>query len=86
MALMRTPLAGKMRLRESMCSAPSCVIIDGLQPLVRPLNAFMAAEVEAFEYHEKDWTGTLQSRIQGWCGRAAVRGAGGLVIWLRRRQ
>jgi hypothetical protein len=87
MALMRTPLAGKMRLRESMCSTPSCVIIDGLQPLVRPLNAFMAAEVEAFEYHQKDWTGTLASRMQDWGVECrGARDRGGLVIWLRRRQ
>jgi hypothetical protein len=87
-ALMRTPLAGKMMLRESGCSAPRCVIIDGLQPLIRPLNAFMAAEVEAFEFHRKDWSGTLASRQQGWCARgtAVPREGGGLVIWLRRRQ
>jgi hypothetical protein len=87
-ALMRTALGGKMRLRESGCSAPRCVLIDGLQPLLRPLNAFIAAEVEAFEYHEKDWTGTLASRYQLACSRgmAAPRGAGGIVIWLRRRQ
>jgi hypothetical protein len=86
-ALMRTPLGGKMRLRESMCSTPTCVIIDGLQPLVRPLNAFTAAEVEAFEYHEKDWTGTLASRQGMACRRnASMRIAGGYVIWLRKRQ
>ena len=76
-----------MQLRESGCSVPRCIIIDGLQPIIRPLNAFTAAEVETFEYHEKDWSGTLRSRYQGACGRgmAAPTGAGGLVIWLRRR-
>lgn len=84
LALMRTPLAGKMRLRESDCSAPRCMIIDGLQPLIRPLNAFMAAEVEAFEYHEKDWTGTITLRRGVWCGRGGARDSGGYVIWLRK--
>jgi hypothetical protein len=85
-ALMRTTLAGKMSLRESGCSTPRCVIIDGLQPLQRPLNAFMAAEVEAFEYHQKDWSGTLASRMQDGCFMRVARDAGGIVIWLRRRQ
>ncbi len=85
-ALIRTPLAGKMMLRESGCSAPRCVIIDGLQPLVRPLNAYMASEVEAFEFHLKDWSGTLHDRMGVWCGgHAGARDAGGLVIWLRRQ-
>ena len=86
-ALMRTPVAGKMGLRESGCSAPRCIIIDGLQPIIRPLNAFTAAEVETFEYHEKDWSGTLRSRYQGWCGRGMTAPSGaGIVIWLRRQQ
>lgn len=86
-ALMRVGLGGKMRLRESDCSLPRCVIIDGLQPLVRPLNAFMAGEVEAFEFHAKDWTGTIASRKGLFCGpRSGVSDAGGYVIWLRRRQ
>jgi hypothetical protein len=85
-ALMRTPLAGKMGLRESGCSAPVCVLVDGLQPLVRPLNAFMAVEVEAFEFHKQDWTGTLRARMGDWCGRQVRRDVGGFVIWLRRRQ
>ena len=84
-ALMRTTLAGKMGLRESGCGTPRCVIIDGLQPLQRPLNAFMAAEVEAFEYHQKDWSGTLASRIQDACFMRVARDQGGFVIWLRRR-
>jgi hypothetical protein len=85
-AIMRTAVGGKMQLRESGCSVPRCVIIDGLKPLIRPLNSFMAAEVETFEYHEKDWSGTLKSRYQSACGRGIVaRGfAGGIVIWLRR--
>lgn len=87
-ALMRTPAGGKMQLRESGCSVPRCIIIDGLQPIIRPLNAFTAAEVETFEYHERDWSGTLRSRYQSACGRgmAASTGAGGLVIWLRRQR
>lgn len=85
-ALMRTPLAGKMQLRESGCGSLRCVIIDGLQPLQRPLNAFMASEVEAFEFHQKDWSGTLASRMQDGCFMRVARDAGGLVIWLRRRQ
>lgn len=85
-ALMRTTLAGKMQLRESGCSTPRCVIIDGLQPLQRPLNAFMAAEVEAFEFHLKDWSGTLRSRMQDGCFMRTTRDQGGVVIWLRRRQ
>jgi hypothetical protein len=84
-ALMRTPLAGKMRLRESMCNTPSCVIIDGLQPLLRPLNSYKASEVEAFEYHVKDWTGTIRSREGAWCQRGYLpRDAGGFVLWLRK--
>jgi len=87
-ALMRLGLGGKMGLRESACSLPKCVLIDGLQPLLRPLNAFLAREVEAFEYHQKDWSGTLAARMQGWCsrGRAPARDAGGYVLWLRKRQ
>ena len=86
-AIMRTPLAGKIGLRESGCSLVRCVLIDGVQPLLRPLNAFNAAEVETFEFHTKDWSGTLASRYQGACGRgmAAPRGGGGIVIWLRRQ-
>jgi hypothetical protein len=86
-ALMRTAVGGKMQLRESGCSLLRCVIIDGLQPIMRPLNSFTAAEVETFEYHEKDLSGTLASRYQGACtrGMAAARGAGGIVIWLRRQ-
>lgn len=85
-ALMRTPLGGKMELRESGCSKERCMIIDGLQPLMRPLNAFMAVEVEAFEFHRKDWSGTLHDRMGVWCGRAGARDAGGYVIWLRPRR
>ena len=85
-AIMRTPLAGKMGLRESACSAPRCILVDGLQHIVRPLNAFTAAEVEAFEFHPKDWSGTLAPRLQG-CMRSGgvARDLGGLVVWLRRR-
>jgi hypothetical protein len=87
-ALMRTPLAGKMRLTERACGNERCFIIDGLQPLLRTLNSFTAAEVEAFEFHAKDWSGTLASRQQGWCSRGGspARDAGGMVIWLRKRQ
>ena len=86
-ALMRTAAGGKMQLRESGCSVPRCVLIDGLQPLIRPLNAFTAAEVETFEYHQKDWSETLRSRYQGACGRgmSAPSGGGGIVIWLKRQ-
>jgi hypothetical protein len=85
-AIMRTAVGGKMQLHESGCSAPRCVIIDGLRPLIRPLNAFTAAEVETFEFHVKDWSGTLRSRYQSACGRGIVApgAAGGIVIWLRR--
>lgn len=84
-ALLRTPLAGKMRLTERACSMVRCVIINGLLPLLRPLNAFVAAEVEAFEYHEKDWSGTLSSRQGVWCNsRGGARDAGGYVVWLRK--
>ena len=75
-----------MRLREDSCNAPSCVIIDGLQPLLRTLNSFKASEVEAFEYHAKDWSGTIASRKGLWCGRNVPRDAGGLVLWLRKPQ
>jgi hypothetical protein len=86
-AIMRTAVGGKMQLRESGCSVPRCILIDGVEPLIRPLNAFTAAEVETFEYHAKDCSQTLRSRYQGACGRgmSAPNGAGGLVIWLRRR-
>ncbi|HEX6316855.1 MAG TPA: carboxypeptidase regulatory-like domain-containing protein [Gemmatimonadaceae bacterium] len=85
-AIMRTTLGGKMALRESDCSLPRCVLIDGLQPLIRPLNAFMAVEVEAFEFHRRDWSGTLASRIKNSCARAGVSDQGGFVVWMRRRQ
>ena len=86
-ALMRTPLAGKMRLREGSCESPYCVIIDGLKPLFRTLNSFKASEVEAFEFHKKDWTGTIASRTGTWChNRNLPRDAGGIVLWLRKRQ
>lgn len=85
-AIMRTPLAGKMQLRESMCSQPYCVLIDGLQPTIRPLNHFMAAEVETFEFHPRDLTGTLRHRFGAYCnGQPGSRGGGGLVVWLRKR-
>lgn len=84
-ALMRTPLAGKMRMRESMCDTPRCIIIDGLQPLFRSLGSYQASEVEAFEYHVKDWSGTLSSREGAWCHRKNLpRDAGGVVLWLRK--
>jgi hypothetical protein len=84
-ALMRTPLAGKMGLNELGCSVPRCILIDGLQPVRRPLNLFDASEVEAFEFHRKDWSGTLASRIQAACGGLPPRDVGGMVIWLRKR-
>ena len=61
-ALMRTPAAASMELRESHCPQPQCIIIDGLQPVIRPLNSFLAAEVEAVEFHRRDLTGTINSR------------------------
>jgi carboxypeptidase family protein len=86
-AILRTPLAGKMRLRPEACTGGlQCFLVDGLQPLLRPFNYFMASEVEAFEYHEKDWTGTIANRKGDWCGRVRGRDAGGLVVWLRKRQ
>jgi hypothetical protein len=86
-AILRTPLAGKMRLRPDACTGGlQCFLVDGLQPLLRPFNYFMAREVEAFEYHQKDWTGTIANRKGDWCGRAVARDAGGLVVWLRKRQ
>jgi hypothetical protein len=84
-ALMRSPAAGKMRLRESACDTPRCVIIDGLQPLIRSLNSYKASEVEAFEYRAKDWSVTIASREGAWCHRRNLpRDAGGLVLWLRK--
>jgi hypothetical protein len=86
-ALMRLPAGGKMRLTERGCSTLRCMIVDGLQPTLRPLYVFKASEVEAFEYHEKDWTGSLASRMQDWGMECrGSRDRGGLVIWLRRRQ
>ena len=61
-ALMRTAAAASMELRESHCPQPQCIIIDGLQPVIRPLNSFLAAEVEAVEFHRRDMTGTINSR------------------------
>jgi hypothetical protein len=86
-ALTRTAAGGTMQLRERGCSTPRCVLIDGVNPTVQPLNAFQAAEVEAFEYHPRDLTGTIASRVGLLCGfdRPAGRNAGGVVIWLRRR-
>lgn len=84
-ALMRLPVAGKIRLKESMCDTPRCVIIDGLQPLLRSLNSYKASEVEALEYHAKDWSGTISSREGVWCHRRNLpRDAGGFVLWLRK--
>lgn len=88
-ALMRTPAASSMQLRESECSVPRCIVVDGLQPRILPLNMFKAAEVEAFEYHPRDLTGTLAHRIGLMCSRRALgtsRATGGFVVWLRRRQ
>jgi hypothetical protein len=83
-ALMRTPLAGKMRLNERACGLSRCILIDGLQPITRPLNHFMAAEVEAFEFHTKDWSGSLHDRYGIGCHSGpGPRDAGGIVIWLR---
>jgi Carboxypeptidase regulatory-like domain len=88
-ALMRTGAAASMRLVESMCHQPACVLIDGKDLILRPLNAFLAKEVEAFEYHPRDQTGTIASR--GKCisqfipGEARALGQGGIVVWLRRR-
>lgn len=82
-ALMRTPLGGKMKLTERSCGMVQCFIIDGLLPLIRPLNSFMAAEVEAFEYHQKDWTGSLASRRGDHMECRSGRDGGGMVIWLR---
>jgi hypothetical protein len=88
-ALMRTPAASSMQLRESECSVPRCIVVDGLQPQILPLNMFKAAEVETFEYHPRDLTGTLAHRIGLMCNRRALgasRATGGFVVWLRRRQ
>lgn len=38
---------------------------SGASVISRRSSKYMAAEVEAFEYHQKDWTGTLASRMQG---------------------
>ena len=85
-ARLRTPVAGKMKLRSpAMCDTPVCVIIDGLNPLLRALNSYKASEIEAFEYHAKDWTGTISSREGAWCHRRNLpRDAGGIVLWLRK--
>jgi hypothetical protein len=86
-ALMRTPAAGRMRLREDACGSPRCILINGTRPIVQPLNAFMAAEVEAFEYHQSDWSGTLASRYGLFCGGGGGRrDGGGTVIWLRKEK
>lgn len=88
-ALMRTAAAGKMQLRESECSLVRCVIIDGERPLLRPLTAFLAAEVEAFEYHWRDQTGTINSRTGLMCNRSArdpSKLGGGVVIWMRKEK
>lgn len=83
-ALRRLPIAGKMRLDERQCGTARCFLINGLRPELRTLNSYMAAEVEAFEFHTKDWTGSLHDRFGVWCGRPGPRDMGGMVIWLRR--
>jgi len=87
-ALIRTPAGAKLSLRESACSsvAPTCVLEDGLRPLMRPLTAYLADEVEAVEMHPRDQTGSIASRVGLMCGgRSISRFGGGVVIWLRRR-
>jgi len=73
-ALMRTPAAASMELRESHCPQPQCIIIDGLQPVIRPLNTFLAAEVEAVEFHRRDLTGTINSRKGVACSARVLSG------------
>jgi hypothetical protein len=88
-ALMRTPAASSMQLRESECSVPRCIVMDGLRPQILPLNLIKADEVEVFEYHPRDLTGTIANRIGLMCDRRALgasRVNGGFVVWLRRRQ
>ncbi|NUQ13286.1 MAG: carboxypeptidase regulatory-like domain-containing protein [Gemmatimonadaceae bacterium] len=85
-ALMRTPAGAKMEMRERDCGGAACVLEDGLRPLIRPLDAYRAAEVEAVEIHRRDQTGTLGSRIGLMCGRGVTssRFTGGIVVWMRR--
>jgi hypothetical protein len=88
-ALMRSPSAGRMQLRETECGLMRCIIVDGERPLLRPLNAFTASDVEAFEYYERDETRTLVLRRGLMCGRVPTNGprnAGGYVIWLRKER
>ncbi|HEY5547509.1 MAG TPA: carboxypeptidase-like regulatory domain-containing protein [Gemmatimonadaceae bacterium] len=88
-ALMRTPAASSMQLRESECSVPRCIVMDGLRPQILPLNLINADEVEAFEYHPRDLTGTIANRTGLMCNRRALgasKATGGFVVWLRRHQ
>lgn len=87
-ALIRTPAGVKRRMDERHCMGGAvCVLEDGLRPLLRPLTAYLASDVEAVEMHPRDQTGTIASRMGQMCGGYRPgRNAGGIVIWLRRRQ
>jgi len=75
-------------MTERSCAGAMCVLIDGLQPLVRPLASFLASEVESVEMHPRDQTGTIASRIGRMCTGFynPTRFNGGIVIWMRRQQ
>lgn len=74
------------------CTDPTCILINGLRPVMRPLMSFRANEVEAIEYFPgySDWSGTIHSRTTTVCTLVGFRRAGGpgghpggWVIWLR---
>jgi Carboxypeptidase regulatory-like domain len=71
---------------------PVCILLNGDRPVLRPLSAYRASEVEALEYFppNSDWSGTILARGAHMCyGQyRGSRGPGhsptGFVIWLRK--
>lgn len=76
--------------RGTWCTEPTCILINGLDPVMRPLMSFRAREIEAIEYFPgfSDWSGTIYRRTTAICPqrftgpRRPGRYPGGWVIWL----
>ncbi len=91
-----TLTAARLRMNGSQsrqeCENPVCLLLNGDRPVVRPLSAYLASEVEALEYfpENSDWSGTILARAAHVCN-PRYRGSRGpghspaaWVIWLRK--